>query len=118
MEDFLVDIEASEYEVVINDTAKVGGRLSGSVEENPDLNKDVKNMNREYIIRGALVTSYYEPDLRRIETRRYIFDDIEVEKEEFGSLNDEIIYHFIANGFRVKYQMSQTPEEYEKLMNG
>lgn len=118
MEDFLVDIDANEYEIVINSDAKVGGRLSGSVEENPDLNKDLKNMNREYIIRGILATAYYEPDLKRIETKRYIFDDIEVEKEEFGSMNDEIIYHFIANGFRVKYQMAQSPEEYGQLMNG
>ena len=43
--------------------------------------------------------------------RRYSVTGVEVYAEEFGSLEDEIVYKFLADAFRVKYQLTEPPEE-------
>ena len=108
----VVSYDASPVEVVLNNNIRVAGTLSVSMEKNetpPDPLSD--EPYRSIIIKGMLATKYFEQDIEKIETRRYSITGVEVYAEEFGSLEDEIVYKFLADAFRVKYQLTEPPEE-------
>lgn len=97
------DFDKNSEIVVINDKIKVIGAISYSLTK---LNKENEYGLEEEIleIEGSLITNYYTQDITKLETCRYILDDIEVYKEEFGSREENIIYRFKAQYARVKYQ--------------
>ena len=113
----LVEFNASPYEIVINGEERVGGKIEFSMKTN-DAERDPLSCEEYYsiLMEGTLVTKYYETDIRSLETRRYYIDGIEVYKEEFSSLTDDIFYSFRAKSIRVKYQETETPEELEESL--
>ena len=113
----LVSFNASPYEIVINGEERVGGKIEFSMKIN-DAERDPLSSEEYYsiLMEGTLVTKYYETDIRSLETRRYYIDGIEVYKEEFSSLTDDIFYSFRAKSIRVKYQETETPEELEESL--
>ena len=113
----LVSFDASPYEIVINGEERVGGKIEFSMKTN-DAERDPLSSEEYYsiLMEGTLVTKYYETDIRSLETRRYYIDGIEVYKEEFSSLTDDIFYSFRAKSIRVKYQETETPEELEESL--
>ena len=113
----LVSFNASPYEIVINGEERVGGKIEFSMKTN-DAERDPLSSEEYYsiLMEGTLVTKYYETDIRSLETRRYYIDGIEVYKEEFSSLTDDIFYSFRAKSIRVKYQETETPEELEESL--
>ena len=113
----LVEFNASPYEIVINGEERVGGKIEFSMKTN-DAERDPLSSEEYYsiLMEGTLVTKYYETDIRSLETRRYYIDGIEVYKEEFSSLTDDIFYSFRAKSIRVKYQETETPEELEESL--
>ena len=113
----LVSFDASPYEIVINGEEIVGGKIEFSMKTN-DTARDPLSSEEYYsiLMEGTLVTKYYETDIRSLETRRYYIDGIEVFKEEFSSLTDDILYSFRAKYIRVKYQETETPEELEESL--
>lgn len=95
----MLGFDVSEEYIVINDNILTHGRFEFS---------NVKEIeNNKIYIEGKLLTPYYEPDIKSVETRRYSVDNIDVYREDFGSLNDDVCYSFRATLSRVKYQ---TPE--------
>lgn len=113
MEDFLVDINEDASTIVINDKWGVTGALELSVSLNTDPTFD--NLENEFIIRGILKTEFYERELQKIESRRYIIENIDVKKETYETLTDNILYEFTAGKMRVKYQISQVVDIEELL---
>ena len=113
----LVSFDASPYEMVINGEERVGGKIEFSMKTN-DAERDPLSSEEYYsiLMEGKLVTKFYETDIRNLETRRYFIDGIEVYKEDFSSLTDDIIYSFKAKSIRVKYQETETPEELEESL--
>ena len=113
----LVEFNASPYEIVINGEERVGGKIEFSMKTN-DAERDPLSSEEYYsiLMEGTLVTKYYETDIRSLETRRYYIDGIEVYKEEFSSLTDDILYSFRAKSIRVKYHETETPEELEESL--
>ena len=113
----LVSFNASPYEIVINGEEKVGGKIEFSMKTN-DAERDPLSSEEYYsiLMEGTLVTKYYETDIKSLETKRYYIDGIEVFKEEFSSLTDDILYSFRARSIRVKYQEMETPEELEESL--
>ena len=113
----LVGFNASPYEIVINGEERVGGKIEFSMKTNYAA-RDPLSSEEYYsiLMEGTLVTKYYETDIRSLETRRYYIDGIEVFKEEFSSLTDDILYSFRAKSIRVKYQETETPEELEESL--
>lgn len=113
----LVDFEASPFEVVINKEKRIGGKVSFFMKKN-DAARDILSSEeyRAIIMEGTLVTKYYENNISSLETRRYFIDDIEVYKEEFSSLTDDIVYSFKAGSVRIKYQETESPEELEESL--
>lgn len=107
--DFKVDFDEDKEIIVINDTIETTGALNYSiskVKEKNDYELDTENI----LIEGIMVTEYYTQDIRKIETARYLLDNVEVEKEEFGSKEDNIVYRFKATFARVKYQTTRYDE--------
>lgn len=108
----LVDFDANPYEVVLNDSVRLAGSVSVSMTRNEKPQDPLsEEPYRSIIIEGALATKFFEQDIEKIETRRYVIMGVDVYAEEFGSLDDEIIYRFRADAFRVKYQMTESPDE-------
>ena len=100
-----VDFDEVKNNIVINDRVKTTGAVTYSLSK--VIEKDEYDIDVEALeLEGRLVTSYYTQDIHKIETARYIIDDIEVIKEEFGSLEDSIVYTFKAKYGRVKYQIT------------
>ena len=113
----IVSFNASPYEIVINGEERVGGKIEFSMKIN-DAERDPLS-SEEYcsiLMEGKLVTKYYETDIKSLETKRYYIDGIEVFKEEFSSLTDDILYSFRARSIRVKYRETETPEELEESL--
>lgn len=114
-EKFYVGFDEVKSNIVINDNIKVTGAVSYSLSKTVE--KDEYGLDIEgFLIEGKLVTAYYSQDINKIETSRYIIDNIEVVKEEFGSFQDSVVYSFKATYARVKYQMTDpwlTEEELE-----
>ena len=112
LETALVDFDANPYEVVLNNAVRVAGSVSVSMTRNETPQDPLSSETyRSILIEGVLATKYFEQDIEKIETRRYVIMNVDVYSEEFGSLEDEIIYRFRADAFRVKYQMTENPEE-------
>lgn len=113
----VVSFNASPVEIVINGEERVGGKIEFSMKIN-DAERDPLSSEEYYsiLMEGTLVTKFYETDIRNLETRRYFIDGIEVYKEDFTSLSDDIIYSFKAKSVRVKYQETETPEELEESL--
>lgn len=102
-DEFLVDFDEDKDVVVINDKIKTKGAISYSISKEKTKNEydlDVDTI----VIKGILATPYYTQDIEKLETARYILNQIEVTKEEFGSKEDTVVYHFEAQFARVKYQ--------------
>lgn len=113
MEDFLVDINEDAQTIVINDRWGVAGALEISVSQNIEPTMD--NLESEFLIKGVLKTEFYERELQKIESRRLIIEDIDVKKETYETLTDNILYEFTAGSMRVKYQVAQVVD-IEKLL--
>ena len=113
----VVSFNASPVEIVINGEERVGGKIEFSMKIN-EAERDPLSSEEYYsiLMEGKLVTKFYETDIRNLETRRYFIDGIEVYKEDFSSLTDDIIYSFKAKSIRVKYQETETPEELEESL--
>ena len=113
----LVSFNASPYEIVVNGEERVGGKIEFSMKIN-EAERDPLSSEEYYsiLMEGKLITKFYETDIRNLETRRYFIDGIEVYKEDFSSLTDDIIYSFKAKSIRVKYQETETPEELEESL--
>ena len=113
----VVSFSASPVEIVINGEERVGGKIEFSMKIN-EAERDPLSSEEYYsiLMEGKLVTKFYETDIRNLETRRYFIDGIEVYKEDFSSLTDDIIYSFKAKSIRVKYQETETPEELEESL--
>ena len=113
----VVNFNASPVEIVINGEERVGGKIEFSMKIN-DAERDPLSSTEYYsiLMEGKLITKFYETDIRNLETRRYFIDGIEVYKEDFSSLTDDIIYSFRAKSIRVKYQETETPEELEESL--
>ena len=108
----IVDFDANPYEVVLNNAIRVAGSVSVSMTRNDTAQDPLSDEPyRSILIEGVLATKYFEQDIEKIETRRYVIMNVDVYSEEFGSLEDEIIYRFKADAFRVKYQMTESPDE-------
>lgn len=108
--DFKVGFDEEKEVIVINDNIKTLGAVSYSISKVKE--KDEYGLDTDAIeITGILVTEYYNQEITKIETARYLIDDIDVEKEEFGSKEDRIAYHFKAKFARVKYQTG----DYERI---
>lgn len=103
--DFLVDINEEPTTIVINDRWGVSGALEVKIEQN--VNPDWTNANQDFIITGVLKTSFYERNITKIESRRYIIDGIEVLEEQYESTSEDILYKFKSDNFRVKYQIAE-----------
>lgn len=107
--EFKVDFDEDKEIIVINDTIETFGALNYSISRIED--KDGYGLDTESIlIEGIMVTEYYTQDIRKIETARYLLENVEVEKEEFGSKEDNIVYRFKATFARVKYQTTKYDE--------
>ena len=113
----VVSFNASPYEIVINGEERVGGKIEFSMKIN-ETERDPLSSEEYYsiLMEGKLITKFYETDIKNLETRRYFIDGIEVYKEDFSSLTDDIIYSFKAKSIRVKYQETETPEELEESL--
>lgn len=113
----VVSFNASSVEIVINGEERVGGKIEFSMKIN-EAERDPLSSEEYYsiLMEGKLITKFYETDIRNLETRRYFIDGIEVYKEDFSSLTDDIIYSFKAKSIRVKYQETETPEELEESL--
>ena len=113
----VVSFNASPVEIVINGEERVGGKIEFSMKIN-EAERDPLSSEEYYsiLMEGKLITKFYETDIRNLETRRYFIDGIEVYKEDFSSLTDDIIYSFKAKSIRVKYQETETPEELEESL--
>ena len=108
----MVDFDANPYEIVLNNAIRVAGSVSVSMTRNETAQDPLSDgPYRSILIEGVLATKYFEQDIEKIETRRYVIMNVDVYSEEFGSLEDEIIYRFKADAFRVKYQMTESPDE-------
>ena len=113
----VVSFNASPVEIVINGEERVGGKIEFSMKIN-ETERDPLSSEEYYsiLMEGKLITKFYETDIKNLETRRYFIDGIEVYKEDFSSLTDDIIYSFKAKSIRVKYQETETPEELEESL--
>lgn len=105
MDEFIVDINEEPNTLAINDRWGVAGAVEVFVSRNTEPSMD--NLENEFIINGVLKTEFYERDLQKIESRRYIIENIDVVKESYETLTDNIIYEFTAGSMRVKYQTAQ-----------
>lgn len=101
----MVDINEDATTLVINDRWGIAGALEISVSENTE--PDFDNLENEFIIKGVLKTEFYERELLKIESKRYVIEDIDVKKETYETMTDNILYEFTAGKFRVKYQIAQ-----------
>ena len=113
----VVSFNASPVEIVINGEERVGGKIEFSMKIN-ETERDPLSSEEYYsiLMEGKLITKFYETDIKNLETRRYFIDGIEVYKEDFSSLTDDIIYSFKAKSIRVKYQETESPEELEESL--
>lgn len=106
---FLVKFEDDKDIIVINDKIRTKGAFSYSISKimvKQDYDLEVESVK----IEGTLVTNFYIQELRKIESARYILDHIEVTQENYGSKEDNIVYHFTAELARVKYQIDEFEE--------
>lgn len=103
-------------EVLLNGTIVAKGAVSAAListlnqNEFGDTKQDIK-------IEGLLETGYYVNVLNTIETNRYYIEGIFVDRERYGSSDNNIIYDFRANSFEVKYQ-DTNDKFYEVKLNG
>lgn len=104
-----VDYEADDDIVVINGKIETRGALSYSIER-IEYDNDYGLKQEGYEIRGVLVVPYYTQDIDTIETKRYLLQMVDVEKEEFGSKEDNVVYRFTCEISRVKYQTGEYKE--------
>ena len=113
----VVSFNASPVEIVINGEERVGGKIEFSMKIN-EAERDPLSSKEYYsiLMEGKLINKFYETDIKNLETRRYFIDGIEVYKEDFSSLTDDIIYSFKAKSIRVKYQETESPEELEESL--
>lgn len=98
----LTKIETDE--VLLNGSVVAKGAVSVALLSKmvPD---DVTGEESQVItIEGVIETGYYIPDLDTIETNRYYIEGVSVSQEEYGSLENKIIYTFHASLFQVKFQ--------------
>lgn len=85
--------------IVVNDETVTIGAFSVSVKKSIN---DAGNV--EILFDGVLSMPLFEPELHKIESRRYIIDEIDVYEEDYGSEDENIIYRFTCGYFRTKYQ--------------
>lgn len=76
-----------------------GGQVEGKMTVNQEI--DEKDPNLIHIV-GALATKEYFEEINKIESERLLVKGITVYKESFGTEDDEIVYHFVAEKLTVK----------------
>lgn len=94
--------------IVINESIIVPGTMNIIIQKVVEKNKKIY-----FKITGALETEYYEKEIRSLESSRYYVSDVDVISEEFGSLDDSVVYRFEAQYFTPKYQT----EKYDTIDN-
>lgn len=80
-------------QIIINDNKKIKGRLSVIRKKDEDGNISVS---------GGLLTHRYIDFIEKIETERYIIENVDVHTEEFASNEYYISYEFIAENIEIK----------------
>lgn len=81
-------------QITINDKLTVNGKLTF----NNTMNQDKTG----FIIDGVLLTHLYFDDIQKIETNRFILNNVEVYRESFGSDDYNIGYSFTAEKAIIK----------------
>lgn len=73
----------------------------------------IENEEGEKIIavKGQMTTHRYFEEIEKIETDRYLLEDITVYNEVFGSEDFKILYNFVANSYLIKGGESNLSEE-------
>lgn len=79
--------------IIINDNKKIKGRLSVIRKKDEDGNISVS---------GGLLTHRYIDSIEKIETERYMIEDVDVHTEEFASNEYYISYEFTAESIEIK----------------
>lgn len=91
-------------EVLLNGTIVAIGSVSISLKSELKEDEIIGDVDQLITIEGLLETGYYIPDLDKIETNRYYIEGVNVSQEQYGSLENKIIYKFTASLFQVKFQ--------------
>ena len=113
----LTDFDGANDEIVINGRIFAKGHANVEIIKKDKATVDGYRHSQEYLeINGVLATEYYEKDIRTIETRRYYIEDIDVYKEQYGTKEDLIAYHFNAGSIVVKYQTGEYEIELEDML--
>lgn len=113
----LTDFDGANDEIVINNRIFTKGHANVEIIKKDKATVDGYKHSQEYLeIKGVLATEYYEKDIRTIETRRYYIEDIDVYKEQYGTKEDLIAYHFKAGSIVVKYQTGEYEIELEDML--
>lgn len=100
---FYVEFNEPDDTIVINNSIKTKGAISYTISKETTKNEydiDVESI----VIKGILITPYYIQNIKKIETARFIVDNIDIVQEDFGSKDSNIVYKFKAEYARVKYQ--------------
>ena len=77
-----------------NDTLKVNGRMTFKVSKVVDENGD-----ESMVCFGQLTTQKYFEEITKIETDRFVLNNVEVTEETFGTNDFNILYEFQVNNY-------------------
>lgn len=97
--------------IIINDSMVTMGVFSVSIKKEVT---DKGNIN--VVLDGVLKVPYYEQNIEKLESRRYIIKDIDVIEEYYSSDSEDIVYKFTCGYFRAKYQ-TELCDPLEKVLN-
>jgi hypothetical protein len=87
--------------IIINGVRTVNGKLSAEIE----------NVNGELVCTGSFITHRYFEDIMKLESERYVFRNVEIIRESFGSNDFNILYTFTADDWTIKGGETNLPEE-------
>jgi hypothetical protein len=87
--------------IIINGVRTINGKLSAEIE----------NINGKLVCVGNLITHRYFEDIMKLESERYVFTNVEIIRESFGSNDFNILYTFTAGDWTIKGGETNLPEE-------
>lgn len=84
----------------VNDELRVNGRLSFSRSLISEMinEKEVKS----FVINGIFATHLYFEEINKLDSERYILEEIEVHSEDFGTDDYNILYNFTAKSLEIR----------------
>ena len=96
-----------------NDTLEVNGRMTFKVSKVVDENGD-----ESMVCFGQLTTHKYFEEITKIETDRFVLNNVEVTEETFGTNDFNILYEFQVNNYgwdiKENYLSEETIKAIEK----